>query len=84
MAVGADAAAAGGAAAGCGAALGATSAAGTGFAGSAAKFLGIFAVTQVPLAISEGLLTVLVLNLLRSHAGDEVGHLVPALKGAAK
>ena len=55
-----------------------------GFSASAAKFLGIFAVTQVPLAISEGLLTVLVLNLLRSHAGEQVSALVPALRGAAK
>lgn len=28
------------------------------------KFLGIFAVTQVPLAISEGLMTVIVFNIL--------------------
>ena len=35
-----------------------------GFAASFAKFAGIFAVTQIPLAISEGLLTVLVFNAL--------------------
>ncbi|HEX9023405.1 MAG TPA: energy-coupling factor ABC transporter permease [Geobacteraceae bacterium] len=35
-----------------------------GFAASFAKFAGIFAVTQVPLAISEGLLTVVVFNAL--------------------
>jgi len=34
-----------------------------GVAGAAVKFLGVFAITQVPLAISEGLLTVLVMNL---------------------
>jgi len=56
----------------------------TGFVGSAAKFLGIFAVTQIPLAISEGLLTVLVMNLLRSHAGEQIAQLVPALKGGAR
>ena len=56
----------------------------SGFAGSAVKFLGIFAVTQIPLAISEGLLTVLVMNLLRSHAGEQIAALVPALKGATK
>jgi cobalt/nickel transport system permease protein len=56
----------------------------SGMAGSAVKFLGIFAVTQVPLAISEGFLTVLVLNLLRSHAGEQISQLVPALKGGAK
>lgn len=56
----------------------------SGLAGSAVKFLGIFAVTQIPLAISEGLLTVLVLNLLRSHAGEQIAALVPALKGGAR
>ena len=29
------------------------------------KFAGIFAITQIPLAISEGLLTVLIFNALR-------------------
>jgi cobalt/nickel transport system permease protein len=35
-----------------------------GFVASFAKFAGIFAVTQIPLAISEGLLTVLIFNAL--------------------
>ena len=35
-----------------------------GFAASFAKFAGVFAVTQIPLAISEGLLTVIVCNSL--------------------
>jgi cobalt/nickel transport system permease protein len=35
-----------------------------GFAISFAKFAGVFAVTQIPLAISEGLLTVVVMNAL--------------------
>ncbi|MDA8430457.1 MAG: energy-coupling factor ABC transporter permease [Geobacteraceae bacterium] len=35
-----------------------------GFAASFAKFAGIFAVTQIPLAISEGFLTVIVFNAL--------------------
>lgn len=56
----------------------------SGLAGSLVKFLGVFAVTQIPLAISEGLLTVLVLNLLRSHAPAEVASLVPALNGGAR
>lgn len=43
-----------------------------GFAASAAKFLGIFAVTQVPLAISEGLLTVVVFNFLASYSKNEL------------
>ena len=36
-----------------------------GFAASFAKFAGIFAVTQIPLAMSEGLLTVVIFNALR-------------------
>jgi len=45
----------------------------SGVAGAVVKFGGIFAVTQVPLAISEGLLTVLVVRLLsRSSRGELV------------
>ena len=36
----------------------------SGFMGSFTKFVGIFAVTQIPLAIGEGILTVIVYNLL--------------------
>ncbi|MUG98970.1 energy-coupling factor ABC transporter permease [Scytonema sp. UIC 10036] len=43
-----------------------------GFIASFAKFAGIFAVTQVPLAISEGLLTVLVWNWLSSYGREEL------------
>ena len=39
---------------------------------SALKFGGIFAVTQIPLAISEGLLTVLIFNALRQTAPVEM------------
>ena len=39
---------------------------------SLVKFAGIFAVTQVPLAISEGLLTVLVWNWLQSYTPEEL------------
>ncbi|RYD04042.1 hypothetical protein N752_16765 [Desulforamulus aquiferis] len=39
---------------------------------SLVKFLGIFAVTQLPLAISEGLLTVLIYNLLTAHSSNEL------------
>jgi len=43
----------------------------SGFVGALAKFGGIFSVTQIPLAISEGLLTVLVVRVLRqSSRGD--------------
>ncbi|WP_167599168.1 energy-coupling factor ABC transporter permease [Chlorobaculum sp. 24CR] len=41
-----------------------------GFAAAMVKFLGIFAVTQVPLAVSEGILTVMVYNAIRSYAGE--------------
>lgn len=36
------------------------------------KFAGIFAITQLPLSISEGLLTVLVWNWLQSYAKEEL------------
>ncbi len=36
------------------------------------KFAGIFAITQIPLSITEGLLTVLVWNWLQSYATDEL------------
>ena len=36
------------------------------------KFAGIFALTQVPLAISEGLLTVLIFNALRRFNAQEL------------
>ncbi|WP_433356545.1 energy-coupling factor ABC transporter permease [Microtetraspora malaysiensis] len=43
-----------------------------GFAGALTKFGAIFAVTQIPLAVSEGLLTVLVVRLLRSTSAAEL------------
>lgn len=43
-----------------------------GFFASLAKFSSIFAVTQIPLAISEGLLTVMVYNLLSRYAQEEL------------
>ncbi|WP_368489797.1 energy-coupling factor ABC transporter permease [Clostridium sp. BJN0013] len=39
---------------------------------SMTKFMGIFAVTQIPLAISEGLLTVIVFNLLNNYNREEL------------
>ncbi|HEX2314156.1 MAG TPA: energy-coupling factor ABC transporter permease [Thermomonospora sp.] len=47
----------------------------SGFAGALAKFGGIFAVTQIPLAVSEGLLTVLVVRLLRTSAAADLTRL---------
>ena len=43
---------------------------------SFAKFAGIFALTQIPLAISEGLLTVLVLNAVRRFNPVEMRSLI--------
>jgi len=44
----------------------------SGFFGSWSKFLVVFAVTQIPLAISEGLLTVVIFNTLRANAAAEL------------
>lgn len=43
-----------------------------GFSASLAKFAGIFAITQIPLAITEGLLTVLVVNALVRFNAEEL------------
>ena len=43
-----------------------------GFLASAAKFLGIFFVTQVPIAIAEGLLTVIIYNFISENEEREV------------
>lgn len=56
----------------------------TGFVGAAVKFLGVFAWTQVPLAVVEGLLGVLVIRLLRDVAAPELARLgVLRERGAA-
>lgn len=52
-----------------------------GFAASFVKFATIFAVTQIPLAISEGILTVLIFNALQTNAETELQTL-GVLKGA--
>jgi cobalt/nickel transport system permease protein len=52
-----------------------------GFAASLAKFMGIFAVTQIPLAISEGILTVLVFNAIAAYGPDEFKGLKLFAKG---
>src|SRR5574343_607105 len=46
-----------------------------GFTASLLKFGGIFAITQIPLAVSEGLLTVLVVNALTRFNAEELRHL---------
>ncbi|WP_338552389.1 energy-coupling factor ABC transporter permease [Paenibacillus sp. KS-LC4] len=45
------------------------------------KFGGIFAITQIPLAVSEGLLTVLIWNWLQSFNTDELSILKRRMKG---
>ena len=47
----------------------------SGFIGSTLKFMGVFAITQIPLAISEGLLTVVVMNMLKSYSRGELDEL---------
>ncbi|PKM83117.1 MAG: cobalamin biosynthesis protein CbiM [Firmicutes bacterium HGW-Firmicutes-14] len=46
-----------------------------GTAASLAKFLGVFAVTQLPLAVLEGILTVVVFNILTAYNKEELQEL---------
>lgn len=46
-----------------------------GFTASMTKFMGIFAVTQIPLAISEGILTVLIFNAISDYGRNELKNL---------
>ena len=55
-----------------------------GFSASFTKFAGIFAFTQIPLAISEGLLTVLVMNFLKKYNLSELKALRVLSKEAMK
>lgn len=43
-----------------------------GFMASFTKFAGIFALTQIPLAVSEGILTVIVMNFLKKYNVSEL------------
>lgn len=47
----------------------------SGFAGSIGKFLGVFALSQIPLAVAEGILGVLVFRLLADVAQPELQRL---------
>src|SRR4051794_40362585 len=47
----------------------------SGFPGAAGKFLGVFAVTQIPLAVGEGLLGVLLFRVLTTNARPELERL---------
>lgn len=44
----------------------------SGFTGSVTKFLSIFAITQIPLAVIEGLITVVAVNILMQYSRDEL------------
>ena len=55
-----------------------------GFVASFAKFAGIFAITQIPLAISEGLLTVLIINAVARFNPQEMRGLLSAGKGGVR
>ena len=55
-----------------------------GIAVSLVKFMGIFAVTQIPLAISEGILTVIVFNAINSLAKEEMPDLLHVHAGSWK
>ena len=55
----------------------------SGFVGAVSKFLVIYAVTQVPLAIIEGLITVIAINILIQYSRDELFSLA-FLKGGAR
>ncbi|MDF2647749.1 MAG: cobalamin biosynthesis protein CbiM [Paenibacillus sp.] len=55
-----------------------------GFMASFLKFGGIFAITQIPLAISEGILTVLIWNWLQSYSPKELSILQHKMKGASE
>lgn len=48
---------------------------GASLAGAVLKFMGIFAVTQIPLAVAEGLLTVVVFNVLEKYSSRELTEL---------
>jgi cobalt/nickel transport system permease protein len=47
----------------------------SGLSGAVMKFGGIFALTQIPLAIIEGLVTLVVVNLLLQISGEDLRRL---------
>lgn len=47
----------------------------TGLGGAAVKFLGIFAITQIPLALAEGFVGILLFGFLRQVASDDLARL---------
>jgi cobalt/nickel transport system permease protein len=55
-----------------------------GFSASLTKFMGIFAVTQIPLAISEGILTLLILNAVMKYDSATIAGLKSFSEGGSK
>lgn len=55
----------------------------SGVAGSLVKFGGIFALTQIPLAVTEGLLTVAVMRILKQYSRPELDCLHSAVREKA-
>jgi cobalt/nickel transport system permease protein len=55
-----------------------------GFGASLTKFMGIFAVTQIPLAISEGILTLLILNAVMKYDFPTIAGLKSFSEGGLK
>lgn len=53
----------------------------SGILGALTKFGGVFALTQIPLAVIEGLLTVIVVNLLTQYSRDDLDALAFAHGG---
>lgn len=53
---------------------------GQSFGESALKFLSVFAVTQIPLAIVEGLVTLMIFNFLEKHETDVLNNMLIAVK----
>jgi cobalamin biosynthesis protein CbiM len=54
-----------------------------GFMAALAKFMGIFSLTQIPLAISEGILTVIIFTLLTTYSKEELFQLGVLVKGVS-
>lgn len=55
-----------------------------GMSASLQKFLGIFAWTQVPLAVSEGIITVLIFNAIAAYGSEEFARLKIFNKGGMR
>jgi len=52
-----------------------------GYAASLVKFTGIFAFTQIPLAITEGILTVMIFNFIARHNSEDLQAIQLSRKG---